>query len=80
MAKGRSFFDKTFKKKAQQDYTMVKYVKSVVSEKTGQVRFQESMLRLPKGMTMDSFLKQQEEAMIGTSSDESESEKKPTEG
>ncbi len=58
----RSFADKA--RKGQQkgpNYTMAKYVKSVVSEKTGQYRFQETMLKIPEGMNIDSYLKQLEE-------------------
>jgi len=58
----KSFADKA--RKGQQkgpNYTMAKYVKSVVSEKTGQYRFQETMLKIPDGMNIDSYLKQLED-------------------
>ena len=58
MAKGTSFLDKV-KKGAEKEkqFSMVKYVKSVVSEKTGQYRFQEIMLKIPTGMKLDGYLK-----------------------
>ncbi|MFQ6608488.1 MAG: DUF4295 family protein [Fidelibacterota bacterium] len=62
MAKKQSFAEKA--KKGQQkgpNYSMVKYVKSVKSEKTGQYRFQETMLKIPEGMTITSYLQQIED-------------------
>jgi len=58
MAKEKSFMDK-IKKGAKKDthFSMVRYVDSVVSEKTGQYRFQESMLKIPEGMSLDNYLK-----------------------
>ena len=57
MAKGKSFAEKASKAKKKVHHTMVKYVRSVVSEKTGHYRFQETMLKIPEGMDIDGYLK-----------------------
>ncbi len=49
------FASKTVKKK--QDWKYVKFVKSVRSEKTGHWRFNETMVRLNGGETLDAALK-----------------------
>ncbi|MAG21414.1 MAG: hypothetical protein QF613_03975 [Candidatus Marinimicrobia bacterium] len=62
MAKGTSFAEKAKRGlKKEKQFRVVKYVKSVVSEKTGQTRFQESLLKVPAGMSLDAYLKQLEE-------------------
>lgn len=57
MAKEKSFADKVKKTKEKQ-FSTVKYVESVISEKTGHYRFQERMLKVPVGMKLDDYLKQ----------------------
>ncbi|NOZ03968.1 MAG: DUF4295 domain-containing protein [FCB group bacterium] len=49
------FASKTVKKK--QDWKYVKFVKSVRSDKTGHWRFNETMVRLNGGETLDAALK-----------------------
>ena len=56
-----SFADKAAKIK-DADAVYVKYVKSVRSEKTGQWRFNEQMVKTKKGEKLDVALKQLEEA------------------
>ena len=56
-----SFADKAAKTK-NVDAVYVKYVKSVRSEKTGQWRFNEQMVKTKKGEQLDSALKQLEDA------------------
>ena len=56
-----SFADKAAKTKGT-DAVYVKYVKSVRSEKTGQWRFNEQMVKTKKGEKLDVALKQLEEA------------------
>ncbi|MEE9166153.1 MAG: hypothetical protein V3U24_01615 [Candidatus Neomarinimicrobiota bacterium] len=61
MAKGKSFADKIKQSGAEvKQFSIVKYVKSVVSEKTGQYRFQEKMLRVPVGTDVETFINQLE--------------------
>ena len=62
MAKGTSFAEKAQRgaKKNEKKFTVVKYVKSVVAEKTGAIRFQESMLKVPEDKNLDSYLKELE--------------------
>lgn len=56
-----SFADKAAKTK-DVDVVYVKYIKSVRSEKTGQWRFNEQMVKTKKGEQLDSALKQLEDA------------------
>ena len=49
MAKKQSFSDKTGKKAASKN--RIKLVRSVISEKTGSVRFSEDILSVPEGKT-----------------------------
>lgn len=58
MAKKRSFAEKAAKAQRKQAFSLVKYVRASVSEKTGHYRFQETMLKVPTGMTLDQFLAQ----------------------
>ncbi len=65
MAKKLSFADKAKRgQKKGPNFSMVKYVKSVLSEKTGRFRFKESMLKIPDGMNIDGYLKQQDEPEV----------------
>ena len=65
MAKGTSFAEKAKRgKKKEKEFTVVKYVKSVVSEKSGHYRFQESMLKVPSGMSLDAYLKELESGPV----------------
>ena len=58
MAKGTSFAEKAKRgKKKEKEFTVVKYVKSIVSEKSGHYRFQESMLKVPSDKSLDAYLK-----------------------
>ena len=60
--KPQSFAEKAARgAKKEKQFKMVKYIKSVISEKTGNYRFQESMLKIPPGMSLDAYLKQLEE-------------------
>ncbi len=61
MAKKQSFGDKTAKGQAGKDWKYVKYVESVLSEKTGRYRFNERMIRLDGGENLDSALKRMNE-------------------
>lgn len=55
---GKSFADKVRKSaEKERKYSVTKYVKSVVSEKTGQYRFQETILKVPAGMSLADYLK-----------------------
>ena len=60
--KQKSFADKASGKGADADSVMVKYVKSVKSEKTGFWRFNEQMIKLRGGENLDSALKSMDEA------------------
>lgn len=61
MAKGTSFAEKAQRgKKKDKEFTVVKYVKSIVSEKSGHYRFQESMLKVPSDKNLDVYLKELE--------------------
>ena len=61
MAKGTSFAEKAKRgKKKEKEFTVVKYVKSIVSEKSGHYRFQESMLKVPSDKSLDAYLKELE--------------------
>ena len=65
MAKGTSFAEKAKRgAKKEKEFTVVKLVKSVVSEKTGHYRFQESMLKVPAGKSVDAYLKELESGPI----------------
>ncbi len=57
-----SFAEKAAKKQGKQDWKFVKYVKSVISEKTGHWRFKENMIRLEGGENLDAALKRMESA------------------
>jgi len=70
-----SFADKAAKTK-DADAVYVKYVKSVRSEKTGQWRFNEQMVKTKKGEKLDVALKQLEEAKTLVDIDLSEFETK----
>jgi len=70
-----SFADKAAKTKGA-DAVYVKYVKSVRSEKTGQWRFNEQMVKTKKGENLDVALKQLEEAKTLVDIDLSEFETK----
>ena len=70
-----SFADKAAKTK-DSDAVYVKYVKSVRSEKTGQWRFNEQMVKTKKGEKLDVALKQLEEAKTLVDIDLSEFETK----
>lgn len=60
--KPQSFAEKAARgTKKEKQFKMVKYIKSVRSEKTGNYRFQESMLKIPPGMSFGAYLKQLEE-------------------
>ena len=60
--KQKSFADKTSGKGGDTDAVMVKYVKSVKSEKTGSWRFNEQMIKLRGGENLDEALKRMDEA------------------
>ena len=60
--KQKSFADKASGKGADADSVMVKYVKSVKSEKTGFWRFNEQMIKLRGGENLDAALKRLDEA------------------
>ena len=55
MAKKQSFSDKTGKKAASKN--RIKLVRSVISEKTGSVRFSEDILPVPEGKTPEAIIK-----------------------
>ena len=60
--KQKSFADKASGQGTQADAVMVKYVKSVKSEKTGFWRFNEQMIKVRDGENLDSALKRMDEA------------------
>jgi len=60
--KQKSFADKASGRGAEENAVMVKYVKSVKSEKTGFWRFNEQMVKLRDGENLDSALKRMNEA------------------
>ena len=60
--KQKSFADKASGKGGDTDAVMVKYVKSIKSEKTGSWRFNEQMIKLRGGENLDAALKRMEEA------------------
>ena len=59
--KQKSFADKASGKGSDADSAMVKYVKSVKSEKTGFWRFNEQMIKLRGGENLDAALKRMDE-------------------
>ena len=60
--KQKSFADKASGRGADADAVMVKYVKSVKSEKTGFWRFNEQMVKLRDGEDLNAALKRFDEA------------------
>ena len=60
--KQKSFADKASGKGGDTDAVMVKYVKSIKSEKTGSWRFNEQMIKLRGGENLDAALKRMDEA------------------
>ena len=60
--KQKSFADKASGKGADADSVMVKYVKSIKSEKTGFWRFNEQMIKLRGGENLDAALKRIDES------------------
>ncbi len=60
--KQKSFADKASGKGDAADAVMVKYVKSVKSEKTGYWRFNEQMVKLRGGEDLNAALKRMDEA------------------
>ena len=60
--KQKSFADKASGKGADADSVMVKYVKSVKSDKSGCWRFNEQMIKLRGGENLDAALKRMDEA------------------
>ena len=60
--KQKSFADKASGRGADADAVMVKYVKSVRSEKTGFWRFNEQMVKLRDGEDLNAALKRLDEA------------------
>ena len=61
--KQKSFADKASRRGDDADAVMVKYVKSVKSEKTGFWRFNEQMIKLRGGENLDAALKRMDEAV-----------------
>ena len=61
--KQKSFADKASGKGADADSVMVKYVKSIKSDKTGFWRFNEQMIKLRGGENLDTALKRMDEAV-----------------
>ena len=61
--KQKSFADKASRRGGDTDVVMVKYVKSVRSEKTGFWRFNEQMIKLQGGENLDAALKRMDEAV-----------------
>ena len=61
--KQKSFADKASRRGDRADAVMVKYVKSIKSEKTGFWRFNEQMIKLRGGENLDSALKRMDEAV-----------------
>ena len=57
MAKTQSFGDKVKKDSNEEKFTTIKYIRSVISEKTGKNRFVEGIYKIPASESMDSFLK-----------------------
>ena len=74
--KQKSFADKASGKGADADSVMVKYVKSIKSEKTGFWRFNEQMIKLRGGENLDAALKRIDEASNLVDIDLSEFESK----
>ena len=60
--KQKSFADKASGRSAEENAVMVKYVKSVKSEKTGFWRYNEQMVKLRGGENLDAALKRMDEA------------------
>ena len=60
--KQKSFADKASGRGADADATMVKYVKSIKSEKTGFWRFNEQMIKVREGEDLNASLKRMDEA------------------
>lgn len=56
MAKKQSFSDKTGKKTASNN--RIKLIRSVVSDKTGSIRFSEDVLPVPEGKTPEAVVKE----------------------
>ena len=77
--KQKSFADKASGKGADADSVMVKYVKSIKSEKTGFWRFNEQMIKLKGGENLDAALKRMDEASNMVDIDLSEFESKAKE-
>ena len=84
--KQKSFADKASGKSAEENAVMVKYVKSVKSEKTGFWRFNEQMVKLRDGENLDAALKRMDEAenlvdidLSNFESKQNDSEEKDTE-
>ena len=84
--KQKSFADKASGKSAEENAVMVKYVKSVKSEKTGYWRFNEQMVKLRGGENLDAALKRMDEAenlvdidLSNFESKQNDSEEKDTE-
>ena len=61
--KQKSFADKASRRDDGADVVVVKYVKSVKSEKTGFWRFNEQMIKLRGGENLDAALKRIDEAV-----------------
>ena len=84
--KQKSFADKASGRSAEENAVMVKYVKSVKSEKTGFWRFNEQMVKLRDGENLDAALKRMNEAenlvdidLSNFESKQNDSEEKDTE-
>jgi|TARA_B100000287_G_scaffold157050_1_gene148134 small nuclear ribonucleoprotein (snRNP)-like protein len=77
--KQKSFADKASGKGADADSVMVKYVKSVKSEKTGFWRFNEQMIKLRGGENLNTALKRMDETSNLVDIDLSEFESKEKE-
>ena len=84
--KQKSFADKASGRSAEENAVMVKYVKSVKSEKTGFWRFNEQMVKLRDGENLDAALKRMDEAenlvdidLSNFESKQNDSEEKDTE-
>lgn len=60
--KQTSFADKAARLGKASEATYAKYIKSVRSEKTGKWRFNEQMIRMNKGETLEATLKRMDEA------------------
>ena len=74
--KQKSFADKASGKGADADSVMVKYVKSIKSEKTGVWRFNEQMIKLRGGENLETALKRIDESSNLVDIDLSEFESK----